>query len=260
MKDDVLFELKQAAMKTGEMLRQAQKSLATLEVRYKNPQKFKGVVSDADHRAEDMIASHLKEKFPSIPLLSEEMAHAQNIQDFRPFDEMPFCFVVDPLDGSNNFVHGLDYYCISLALLAKGKPLVGVVFRPATGELFQAVEGEQSWYNSSLKEEKKRLFVKTQSRPLESCLVATGHRPPQGFFHNTRQMGSAALDLCYVAAQKFDAYYARGLSPWDVAACAVILAEANVITTDFEGQELNCFGQTFLAAPDGIHQQLREMF
>lgn len=260
-KEAILREFKEAGGRVALMLLQKQQSLSQLKTRYKDEQRFQGVVSEADDEAEKLILGHLREKFPEIPVLSEEMAHRQGLGDYRPFQEMPQCFVVDPLDGSNNFVHGLDYFCISLALVRQGEPEVGFVLRPSSGESFSALAGEGAWHQASSHAPQKKLCMGVQDRPLVSCLISTAQQLPglDRQIHSLRQMGSAALDLCYVAVQKFDGYCARGLSPWDAAAAAVVLREANVMISDFQGKKWDCFGRTFLAAPSGIHQQLQRI-
>ena len=179
---------------------------------------------------------------------------------------MPSCFVIDPLDGSNNYIHGLDYYCISLAMVEFGRPQVGLILRPPTGESYQAIaDTNEAWYKHSLTTPRRRLFSTVKDRPLRSCLLATHlgfnstspYRQLHGKVQATRRMGSAALDMCYVAAGKFDGHCASNLSPWDVAAAAAILPAANIITSNFQGEEMDCFGQTFLAAPAKIYQQLQ---
>ena len=262
---EILEDLRIAGEKASAFLLKRQKSIGKLKIRYKNLCKASGVVSDADDGAEEIILGHLQRKYPHIPALSEEMAHRQNVVDYREFQKMPLCFAIDPLDGSNNFVHGLDYYCISLALMRFGKPHIGLILRPTTGECFSAVAGEGSWLQTSLHARKNRLLVKRKNKPLSRCLFGSGLRSPRHWPKmraeaSVRQMGCAALDLCSVAAERLDGYVAEGLSPWDVAASAIILKEAGIATGDLVGGEFDCFGRSFLAAPVGIYGPLEEVF
>ena len=261
-KQQILLDFKEIAEKTAKLLMKKQKVRDQLAFHYKDSSKHRGLVSEADTAAEELILDFLGEQHPQIPALSEEMAHQQQITDYSPFQQMPACFVIDPLDGSSNFIHGLDYYCISLALLEFGKPQAGLVLRPSTGESFWAMAHEGAHYQRPYASD-KRLYLQSKNTALESCLFATGLRLPKLVdsqrIKSVRQMGSAALDLCHVALEKFDGYCARGLSPWDVAGAAIILQEANIAISDFQGQELDCFGRTFLAAPQGIHQELQKI-
>ena len=262
----ILLDFKELAKKTASVLLEKQKVLHTLNFSYKNHEQYKGVVSDADYEAEKIILDSLSEKYPHIPQLSEEKSHKENIKDFQAFQEQPHCFVIDPLDGSKNFLHGLDYYCIALALLEFGQPKVGLVLRPPTGELFSAIMGEGAWLQGPSGNENKKLFVNPkEDKPVESCLFSMSAKQSKKSYNdymkrmeNTRQFGSAALELCQVAAGRLDGYCARNLSPWDAAAAMVILKEANIVTSNFAGEEMDCFGQTFLAAPKGLHQKLQK--
>lgn len=261
----ILSDFTQLAKKTATALLHKQKTLSTLNFSYKNRDRYKGVVSDADYEAESIILGGLSQKYPDIPRLSEEQAHQENLKNYQSFKKLPHCFVVDPLDGSKNFLHGLDYYCTALALLEFGEPKVGVVLRPPAGELFSAITGEGAWFHSPEKEQIK-LFINPQGeKPIESCLFSMSLKQSKKSYsddikrmENTRQFGSAALDLCQVAAGRLDGYCAKSLSPWDVAAAAIILKEANIATSNFEGEAMDCFGQTFIAAPRGIHQKLQK--
>ncbi|MCY4643928.1 MAG: hypothetical protein OXB88_04865 [Bacteriovoracales bacterium] len=260
---EILKDFSFIAEKVSPLLLKRQKSLAKLDIRYKDHQKAQGIVSNADEEAEELILNYLQKKYPSIPALSEEMAHRQKLTDYRRFQKMPLCFVIDPLDGTKNFVHGLDYYCISLALSIFGRPHIGFVLRPPTGESFCAIEGEGSWLKIPPHARRKKLLVKRKNKPLSHCLFSSGlqsprHRPKVKQTLSIRRMGCAALDLCYVAAERFDGHISEGLSPWDVAGSAVILKEAQIIISDLEGNEFDCFGQTFLAAPQGIYHSLQE--
>ena len=272
--EDILNEFKNIGEEVALLLREQQGGLSSLKVSYKGGESGRGAVSDADYIAENLILRRLFEKYPQIPILSEEMAYKESISDYQSFQKMPLCFAIDPLDGSNNFIHGLDHYCVSLALLKYGKSHIGFIIRPSTKESFAAREREGAWYQSSIEDPPKRLFIKTKDIPLKNCFLGAGRslynlglgdgnkerrRSLYSDIHGIRQMGAAALDLCYVALERFDGYCAQGLSPWDVAAGAVILQEANIILSDFHGKETDCFSRTFLAAPDGIHQKLQKI-
>ncbi|MCX7744813.1 MAG: inositol monophosphatase, partial [Flavobacteriales bacterium] len=170
-------------------------------------------------------------------------------------------WVVDPLDGTTNFVHGIPHYCISIALLYKGNPVVGVVYDVANNELFTAVKGEGSTLNN------KRITVSVQEN-IHKSLIGTGF-PVTRYerldeylkvlrrvileTRGVRRIGTAALDLCYVAAGRFEAFYEIGLNIWDVAAGVLIVQEAGGKTTDFKGGQNYLEGREILASNTLIH-------
>lgn len=192
-------------------------------------------VSFVDKGSENIIRKRILSQFPFHSFLGEEEGVAGIKSDC--------VWVVDPLDGTKNFLHGIDFFSISCALLDKGEPELGIVFNPARDELFYAIKGQGAFKNG------EKINV-SSSVNLERCLFATAFpfREKEKFdflnnifkklyfvFSDVRRLGSAALDLCYVAEGIFVVFYEYGLSIWDIAAGSLIVEEAGGLVTDFQG-------------------------
>ncbi len=193
-------------------------------------------VSSVDEESELVIITTLKKSYPDHSFLSEE----SGIEDGKDTDHQ---WIIDPLDGTNNFLRGIPHFAISIALKIKGRTEIGIVFDPINNELFSAVRGQSSQVNGY------RTRVTSASK-LTKTLLATGF--PFKAKHHTqaylnifkelflqvadmRSSGSAALDLAYVAAGRFDGFWQFSLQPWDIAAGELILKESGALMTDFEG-------------------------
>jgi myo-inositol-1(or 4)-monophosphatase len=175
-------------------------------------------------------------------------------------------FIVDPLDGTTNFLHGIPHFSISIALEREGQLIAGVVFSPFSDEMFIAERGQGAWLND------RRLRVSVREQ-LADCVIATGvpfkGRPGHDLFRaelaslteeiaGIRRFGSAALDLAWVAAGRFDGFWERNLSPWDVAAGIVLVREAGGFVSDLAGGEAMLNDGAVLAAGSALHPQLLE--
>jgi myo-inositol-1(or 4)-monophosphatase len=221
---------------------------AHLRVDLKGPADY---VSNADRESETTLKSILLGAHPRRGFLGEEGARADGTgHGGGPSRER---YIVDPLDGTTNFLHGIPHFAVSIALESEGRIVAGVVFDPAKREMFAAESGRGAWLGS------ERLMV-SRHDDLSSSLVATGiphsnapHRHAQYLDRlrgamrvaaGIRRLGAAALDLAYVAAGRFGVYFEFGLSPWDLAAGAHLVAEAGGRVTDPEG------GPAFLASGD----------
>ncbi len=197
------------------------------------------LVTEADVAAEKAIASIILEAFPTHKILAEELHSTQTI-------DAEHLWVVDPLDGTNNYAHGIPHYSTSIAYVHKGIIEAGVVFDPMRNELFVAKRGQGATKNGSP--------IKVSSRPLQEALVVTGFYYDRGLLiHKTlaasrilfdtgirdlRRTGGAALDLAWVACGRFDAYFEYRLAPWDYAAGKLIVEEAGGKTAERNGHEL----------------------
>ena len=213
-----------AARKAGRSLVKDSREVENLQVSMKGAGDF---VSRADIAAEKIIREELMRERPNYGWLGEESAPVEGADPTRRW-------IVDPLDGTTNFLHGLPHWAVSIALEHKGEIVAGVIFDPAKDEMFVAEKGAGAWMNES------RLRVSGRSRMIES-LFATG-LPFGGkadlpeVIHElsrllpacsgVRRWGAAALDMAYVAAGRLDGYWEHGLHPWDIAAGIVILREA----------------------------------
>ncbi len=217
------------------------------------------LVTVADRESEALILSRIREQWPAHDVMGEEGSRIQTGSDYL--------WYIDPLDGTTNFAHGFPVFCVSLALEHKGKRIAGVVFDPTRDELFAAELGRGAFLNHH------RVGVSTISN-LAECLVGTGfpshkrHKNPNIFFyhqitlrtHGVRRAGSAALDLCSVAAGRLDAFWEFNLNPWDTAAGVLIAEEAGARVTTFDGKPFQIDSRETLASNGLVHEVLLHEF
>jgi len=214
------------------------------------------LVTQFDRKSQYLIIKELTRKFPDHGILSEEDV-VQNIDASTKW-------IIDPLDGTTNFAHGLPIWTISIALEFEREVVVGVVYDPTRKEIFYAVKGRGAFLN------RKRVKV-SKVRKLDRALLITGFPYDVRRTKNNnlkhfcnfalraqavRRLGSAALDLCYTACGRFDGYWELKLSPWDQAAGALILREAGGKITDFSGKEFDIYGDEVLGTNGLIHRQM----
>jgi myo-inositol-1(or 4)-monophosphatase len=223
-----------AARKAGTIITRASFDVDKLTVRTKQQHDF---VSEVDNAAEDAILSVLKEAYPSHGFLAEESGYKDR--------EAEYLWVIDPLDGTTNFLHGVPQYCVSIGLMHKGKPTQAVVFDPTRNELFTASKGAGAFLND------RRIRVSKVDK-LEGALISTGF-PFKVIDHvddylamlknvmkatsGVRRAGAAALDLAYVACGRYDGFWEKGLSPWDMCAGALLIREAGGLVGDYQGND-----------------------
>lgn len=272
-KADPAFFLKtalQVAKGAGEILLAAEKKIHRLKITEKVAQ---GVASTADLASEKYIITHLRRHFPQHQFLAEEGSYEKGQMNEASFSQAEYCWVIDPLDGTHNFLNGLNYYAVCIGLAHQGVPFLGVIYRPSTGEYFYALEGKGAFWQAK-GQKRKKLSKKTNEKLLHDCLLCTGFASEKGGLHEDefryfqalfrnsrgiRRMGSAALDLCLVAQGIFDGFWEKGLAPWDVTAAGVICQEAGVILSDFSGGAYHPFSSTILAARAPIQEHLLEV-
>jgi myo-inositol-1(or 4)-monophosphatase len=220
---------------------------------------FKGeinLVTDVDTRCEQRIIETIKKAFPEHNILTEETV--------QPRLSSPFRWIIDPLDGTTNYAHGYPRFCTSIALEKEGRVILGVVYDPLLDELFVAQQGTGAFLND------ERIAVSATDR-LINALLCTGfpydlrESKENNLDYFTRFImeaqairrdGSAALDLCYVAAGRFDGFWELKLHPWDVAAGKLIVEEAGGRATDFRGGPLLLDGKEALASNGKIHEDM----
>ena len=222
-----------AARKAGSIITRSSSDLDKLTVRSKRHNDF---VSEVDHAAEDAIISTLREAYPKHGFLAEESGEKDSNADY--------VWVIDPLDGTTNFLHGFPQYCVSIALLHKGVASHAVVFDPNRNEIFTASKGVGAYVND------RRIRV-SKTDKLDDALIGTGFpfREVENIdrylrmFRNVtcttsgiRRPGAAALDLAWVAAGRIDGFWELGLSPWDMAAGALLVREAGGLVGDLAGE------------------------
>ncbi len=240
-----------AADKAARGLKRDFGEVEQLQVSAKGPADF---VSTADHRAEKVLREELTKARPGFGLVMEESgAIAGKDPDHR--------WIVDPLDGTTNFLHGVPHFAISIALERAGEIVAGVVYDPIKDEMFWAEKGGGAFLNE------RRLRVSSRRKP-EEALVGTGmpyhgHGTPGEFIAQLeavmdsvagiRRLGAAALDLAYVAAGRYDAFWEEHLSIWDVAAGILLVREAGGYVTRTDGTEDVLNTGSVLAANDHLH-------
>ncbi len=258
-----LTHAQEVARAAGAVLLEHQAQLQSL------PTEFKGrpteLVTAADRAAEQAVVSQLLQNYPEHAVLAEEGVLTPQGKAHQDSD---WLWVVDPLDGTTNFVHGLPFYCVSMALTYQGEVVLGVVYAPVLDWMFSAVRGGGAQRNG-------QPMLVTKTTQTEAALLATGfsyNRNEAGSDNNmqrltralhasrdVRRHGSAALDLCMTAAGHFDGYWELYLMPYDVAAGALIVQEAGGKVTDLRGGDDWLYGGEILASNDLLHQQLLQV-
>jgi myo-inositol-1(or 4)-monophosphatase len=241
------------AREAGAILRE--EVTRTPEIAYKG--EF-DLVTQADRRSERLIVDKLRQYFPEHAVSAEEGTGSETNSEYR--------WHVDPLDGTTNFAHGYPFFCVSMALARKQELLVGVVYHPIFEELFAAARGEGAELNG------KKIRC-SQIGTLQKSLLCTGfpnHKrlanPNIHYYwdftlksHGVRRDGSAAMDLAYVAAGRFEGFWEFGLKPWDTAAGVLLVEEAGGKITDLEGRPYSLGGPTILATNGRIHSEMEKV-
>ncbi len=245
-----------AARKAGRGLIRDFGELENLQVSMKGPADF---VSTADKRTENLLVEELTRVRPGYTFLVEEAGIVEG-------PDKTHRFIIDPIDGTTNFLHGIPHFAISIGLEREGQLVSAVVFNPVTDEMYVAEKGAGAWLND------KRLRVAARKKMNESILATgipfLGHgdtavftaelNAAMGATAGVRRFGAASLDLAYVAAGRFDGYWERGLSPWDVAAGILLVREAGGVITDLDGGTKVLDGQV-LASNEHLHPQILKL-
>ena len=245
----------EAATQAGKFLKQNLGKVR--DIQQKEGQE-KNLVTEIDKRSEDIIIEIVRKHFPHHDILAEESGKKKGNTSSE------YRWVIDPLDGTTNFTHSLPVFCVSIAVEHNDQILLGVIYDPNFDELFTAERGKGAYLNS------KRLRVsKTQS--LEKSLLVTGfpynivenpNRAIEHFIHflmkaqAVRRIGSAAIDLAYAAAGRYDGFWEVALNPWDVAAGALLVEEAGGKITDFKGNHFSIYKPEVLASNGVVHQAM----
>ena len=246
-----------AARKAGRPLIRDFNELENLQISMKGPADF---VTSADKRTEKILIEELSKARPGYGFLGEEGGVVEG-------KDKSHRFIIDPIDGTTNFMHGLPHFAISIALEREGQLVAGVVFNPVTDDLFTAEKGHGAYLNN------KRLRVAAR-KDLSPSLIATGlpwlgkdgharagaeMAAVMNATSGIRRFGSAALDLAYVAAGRFDGFWERGLQPWDIAGGIVLVREAGGIVSDMNGGADMLANGSVLASNEYLHPQLLKL-
>lgn len=253
---ELTFVAIQAALDAGGLLR----SGFGTHFKITSKEGKQNLVTEFDRAAEKQIITSILHTFPDHSILAEESGAAKTAHS-------PVTWVIDPLDGTVNFAHGVPVFTVSIAACIDNAVVTGVVYQPMTGELFVAERGKGAFLNG------KQIFV-SEVNHFDSSLMATGFpynvdKDPleciEKFAHMQlkgvpiRRLGSAALDLSYVAAGRFDAFWEVGLHPWDIAAGKLLVEEAGGAVSHWDGSSHKIFGYDTLLATNGLlHQPMLE--
>ena len=231
--------------------------IENLQVSLKGPGNF---VTASDMKVEKILIEELQKARPTYSILSEEIGEINNDESFK--------WIIDPIDGTANFLHGIPHFAISVGLEHDKEIISGIIYDPIKDEMFIAEKGNGSYLNN------QRMRVSSRSQ-LKDCFVFTGGPRQNAENKNIvlkeynnfssevdtpiRKMGSAALDMAYVAAGRCDGYWQRNLSYWDVAAGIVIVKEAGGFVTDFDGNNKYVENKSIIATNAKIGDQMREV-
>lgn len=247
-----------AARAAGSIINRASLDLDALKINTKSPNDF---VTEVDQRAEEIIIETLLAAYPGHGILAEESGRSHGAQN------SDYVWIIDPLDGTTNFIHGFPFYAVSIALAFRDQVQQAVVYDPTRNDLFYASKGRGAYLND------KRLRVSKRTR-MSDALIGTGFPFRKGdnfrryvkMFEEVmqacagvRRPGAAALDLCYVAAGQYDAFFETGLHPWDVAAGSLMITEAGGLIGNFTGEADYLYQREVVAGNPKIYGQMVSM-
>ena len=217
------------------------------------------LVTEADHASEKAIIETIQKNYPDHFILSEETGEVKTASEYK--------WIIDPIDGTINFANGIPICCVSIGLEKEGEIIMGSVYNPFMNELFIAEKGMGATLND------KKLSVSNKDNVGNSCLVTgfpytylDSENAPLKVFEKlirkaipVRRLGSAAIDLCWVAAGRFDGYFEHYLQTWDSAAGFLMVMEAGGKVTDYSGKDYSVYQKQILATNGLIHDELREI-
>jgi len=227
---EVMENVKQIALETGRLQRE---NLGRKDLQIATKTTLSDLVTEIDKKSEQLIVAFITKHYPDHAILAEESGLTDKASDYL--------WIIDPLDGTGNYIQGLPIFAVSIALQYRGETMLGVVYAPVTDQLFTAIKGQGAYLNGN------RIFVSAKTELIESVL-ATGFpfdiagNPVNNITYFSelalktraiRRMGAAAYDLACVAAGQFDGYWELNLSPWDVAAACLMVEEAGGAIIDF---------------------------
>jgi myo-inositol-1(or 4)-monophosphatase len=254
--ENLSAEVKSLAIDTGSFILNERKRFSSEDIQSKGVHNY---VTYVDTTSEEKLVTGLKILLPEAGFIAEEGTTVTKGERFN--------WIVDPLDGTTNFIHGLPPYAISIALADKDEIILGVVYEITFNECFYAWKGSPAFMNG-------REINVSKTDKVSKSLIATGFpytnferiepfMQSMRFFmknsHGVRRLGSAATDMAYVACGRFEAFYEYGLSPWDVAAAALIIRQAGGKVCDFSGGDNWLFGKEIVTSNNEIYDEIREI-
>ena len=231
--------------------------IENLQVSLKGPGNF---VTASDLRVEKILVEELQKARPTYSILSEEVGQINNDESFK--------WIIDPIDGTSNFLHGIPHFAISIGLEHDKEIICGIIYDPIKDEIFTAEKGNGAYLNN------KRMRVSSRSK-LKDCIICTGGHKRDSkdrelaleeykkfsskVFIPIRKFGSASLDMAYVAAGRCDGYWQRDLSYWDIAAGIILVKESGGFVTDFNGENRYIQNKTILVTNSKINEEMIEV-
>lgn len=253
--EHICINVCELAKEVGSFIKEEQKKVSATDIETKS---INSLVSYVDKTAEQKIVTVLKTLLPEAGFITEENTIAENKKDFT--------WIVDPLDGTTNFLHGLPCYSISIGLMHEEKMVLGVVYEINLDECFYAWGNSQAYLN-------KQIIQVSKTSLLKNSLIATGfpyydYEQMDSYmnlfkhlmYHSRglRRIGSAAVDLAYLACGRFDVFYEYSLQPWDVAAGTFIVQQAGGKVSDFKGGYNYIFGKELISSNSLLHQEFSD--
>ena len=231
--------------------------IENLQVSLKGPGNF---VTTSDIKVEKILVEELQKARPTYSILSEEVGQINNDESFK--------WIIDPIDGTSNFLHGIPHFAISIGLEHDKEIICGIIYDPIKDEIFTAEKGNGAYLNN------KRMRVSSRSK-LKDCIICTGGHKRDSkdrelaleeykkfsskIFIPIRKFGSASLDMAYVAAGRCDGYWQRDLSYWDIAAGIILVKESGGFVTDFDGENRYIQNKTILVTNSKINKEMIEV-
>ena len=231
--------------------------IENLQVSLKGPGDF---VTASDKRVEKILIEEFQKARPNYSILSEEIGEIKNDEEFK--------WIIDPIDGTANFLHGIPHFAISVGLEHNGEIICGIIYDPIKDEMFVAEKGNGSYLNN------QRMRVSGRSK-LKDCIIFTGGPRQDSEDKNLildeyknfsskvlipiRKMGSASLDMAYVAAGRSDGFWQRNLNYWDIAAGIILVKESGGFVTDFSGKNGYIENKTIIASNSKINKEMVEV-
>jgi len=254
--ENLCIQVQSLAIETGTFIFNEQKHFSSQNIEAKGKHNF---VTYIDKTAEEKLVSGLKILLPEAGFIAEEETSTLRGERYN--------WIIDPLDGTTNFIHGLPPYAVSIALMDKDEIILGIIYEITFRECFYAWKDSIAYLNG-------RQISVSKTNKVNDSLIATGF-PYTNFeridefmysvkyfmehSHGLRRMGSAATDMAYVACGRFDAFYEYGLNPWDVAAAVLIIRQAGGRVCDFHGGDHYLFGKEIITTNTGIYDEFREI-
>lgn len=252
----MINDIIQIAKEAGEIIRNAYRTKFSIEIKENN---IKNLVTEVDKKSEQTIIEFIRKNFPSHNILAEEGGEKKSSSDY--------IWVIDPLDGTTNFAHGLPIFSVSIGVQYKEETIAGVVYDVMRDVVYSAEKGSGAFENG------KKISVSSNEKIEESLLVTgfpynVSENPEKAFerfivmlktARAVRRLGSAAIDFCYVANGVFDGFWEVHLNPWDICAGKLIVEEAGGKVTDFNGNPISIFNKTILSTNGKIHNKMIEL-